>query len=441
MKNLLLTTFLLAFTIISKAQTVKVDTVITETWSGTAWEKYSKLTNSYDANCLLSTLLLQTWNATSSTWENSVLTKNTYGSNNQISTQLLQSWDVVTSSWVDNLRSNYFYDVSDRIDYYTTESNILGTWAIYSQSNYSYNSSGQNDSILTQIAAFGPLQNSALTIFYYNSDGTQHQILQQGWDFITSTWNNLSRLTYTYNTSGKPLTQLVEIWQTGVWVNSRYSTFTYDGSGNLTNSLDQEWSGTTWVDASRSTYSYTSSCTLPLKLLSFTATKEKTAVQLNWQTAEEVNTAHFNIQRSTDGINFSNLGKVNAKGSGNASYTYADNIANIAGGKAYYRLQMMDKDGKYTFSKIIPLALELFAGTIRTYPNPVKNQLYVLYNAQSATKATLRITDVSGKIVHSQIVGLSSNAVSVNVSGLGKGVYYVQLITDKSTQRTSFVKE
>ena len=213
-------------------------------------------------------------------------------------------------------------------------------------------------------------------------------------------------------------------------------------NGFVTFSLNQFWNGTLWVDDSKSYYTYSISCTtLPLRLISFTATKEKSTIQLNWQTAEEVNTAHFNIQRSTDGVNFSNLGKVNAKGSGNASYNYTDNIANITGGKVYYRLQMMDKDGKYTFSKILPLTLEVFAGTIRTYPNPVKNQLYVLYNAQSATKATLSITDVNGKILHSQIVGLSNNAVSVNVSGLGKGVYYVQLITDKGTQRTTFVKE
>ena len=102
---------------------------------------------------------------------------------------------------------------------------------------------------------------------------------------------------------------------------------------------------------------------------------------------------------------------------------------------------MMDKDGKFSITKIIPLALDLFAGNIRTYPNPVKDQLYILFNAQSAGKATLRITDASGKIVHTETVSTAATAINVNVSRLGKGIYYVQLITDKGVQRTTFMKQ
>ena len=221
------------------------------------------------------------------------------------------------------------------------------------------------------------------------------------------------------------------------------TSYTYNADGTLNQSKAQFWGlgATDWTNDTRTTFSYTTTCTLPLKLLSFTASRNNNIVSLSWQTTEEINTSHFNIQRSVDGVNFSNVGNVTAKGNGSASYNYADNIEKVNGAKVYYRLQMMDRDGKFTFSKIIPLTLDLFAGNIKTYPNPVKNQLYILLNTQNAAKAILRISDASGKIVHTETISTNTSAIGVNVSKLAKGVYYVQLITDKGTQRTQFIKE
>jgi hypothetical protein len=348
---------------------------------------------------------------------------------------------------------------------------LTNNWQTSSIATYSYNSNGYVDSILTQTAII-ILQNSSLTTYTYNSDNTPNVVLSQLWNGVswlnasrttyaynsdktvnnsitevwqTSVWVNSSKITYTYNGSAKVLTETIATWDTGTstWVNSQLTTYTYNGSGNPATALHQTWdTGTsTWVNESRDTYTYSTSCTLPLKLISFTASRNKNIITLNWQTAEEINTSHFNIQRSTDGANFSNVGNVTAKGSGGQSYGFADNIDNLRADKVYYRLQMMDKDGKYSFSKIIPLTLELFAGNIKTYPNPVKDQLYILFNAQNAGKATLRISDATGKIVHTEPVSTSITAINVNVSRLGKGIYYVQLITDKGIQRTQFMKQ
>jgi hypothetical protein len=454
------------------SQTAKVDTVVTQTWNGSAWVNDTRSAFTYDASCRTATILLQAWDVPSQTWVNTTLATNTYGSDDHVTQTITQTWD--GSTWVNAIRNTYTYDASFKLLSTTLDQWDGAAWQLFIQTTYTYDASGYKDSVLTQTTIFGPLQNSTLDIYDNNSDGTADTVVTQTWDFLNNVWNNgtrtsysynadktvnqsvtenwnlltstwdlYSRETYTYDASGRLLTSLTEAWQSTAWVNASLSTNTYDGNGHLDSSLDQTWNATTslWENETLSTYSYTTSCTLPLHLISFTASKNKNIVTLNWQTAEEINTSHFNVQRSTDGANFSNVGNVTAKGTGGQSYGFADNIDNLRADKVYYRLQLMDKDGKFSFSKIIPLALDLFAGNIKTYPNPVKDQLYILFNAQNAGKATIRISDAAGKIVHTETVSTSSNAINVNVSRLGKGIYYVQLITDKGIQRTQFMKQ
>ena len=186
--------------------------------------------------------------------------------------------------------------------------------------------------------------------------------------------------------------------------------------------------------------------TLPLNLLNLTASAGNDAVLLNWTTSNEVNSSRFVIERSTNGINFQSLGSVNAKGNDARTHTYSFNDAGVLKAGAatlYYRLQIVDKDGAFAYSKIVPVTLKPYAGLLKAYPNPVKDQLFVLFNIQHTTKAQLRISDASGKIVYSQLLNTAQNnsAISINVSALSKGIYHVQLITDKGVQQTQFMKQ
>lgn len=70
-------------------------------------------------------------------------------------------------------------------------------------------------------------------------------------------------------------------------------------------------------------------------------------------------TAYFNIQRSINGTEFINVDKTNAVGNGNNKYNYTDEVANINTKAVYYRLQSIDKDGSYTYSKILPVILNI----------------------------------------------------------------------------------
>ncbi|HRI20421.1 MAG TPA: T9SS type A sorting domain-containing protein, partial [Panacibacter sp.] len=111
--------------------------------------------------------------------------------------------------------------------------------------------------------------------------------------------------------------------------------------------------------------------------------------------------------------------------------------------KIWYRLKIIDKDGSYTYSKTVPVTISSYAGTLKVYPNPAKDQVFVLFKMQNTGKAALRITDISGKIVYSNIVheNQDTGIAGVNISALNKGMYYVLIITGNDTQRTQFLKQ
>ena len=185
------------------------------------------------------------------------------------------------------------------------------------------------------------------------------------------------------------------------------------------------------------------SVTLPTTLLNFTATLNGKAAQLQWTTTTEINTKNFLVERSIDGTHFQNIGSVNATGNSTqkTSYKFDDASAlNAGANKLYYRLQMVDRDGKFTYSKIATVQIvngKLFV----VYPNPVKDQLFITSNA-SLNNAQIRITDQSGKVVYQQqMTNMQTGTPNkINVAGLNKGVYYLQLITGSDVQTTKFMK-
>jgi hypothetical protein len=92
--------------------------------------------------------------------------------------------------------------------------------------------------------------------------------------------------------------------------------------------------------------------TTPVELISFTAEKLSQNAMLKWSTASESNFSYFSIEKSEDGINFSETGRVNSRGSASApaSYDFVD-----FQGASYYRLKMVDLDGSGKYSNIISL--------------------------------------------------------------------------------------
>jgi Concanavalin A-like lectin/glucanases superfamily/Secretion system C-terminal sorting domain len=184
---------------------------------------------------------------------------------------------------------------------------------------------------------------------------------------------------------------------------------------------------------------------LPIKLTNFAATLQQTKVSLNWQTAQEQNSSYFEIERSTDGQNFTTIQNIAAAGSSSVAknYTYTDNLSSslLQSKTLFYRLKMVDLDGTNAKSKIIPIHLLQAAFSISLSPNPVKNVLQVQTSNISMGLTNFSIINASGKIVKQQEELLQPNqTVSIDLSNLPIGNYILKASNKTQTTSTAFVK-
>ena len=204
-------------------------------------------------------------------------------------------------------------------------------------------------------------------------------------------------------------------------------------------SNENKWS----LTALKDTMDKDTSNVLPLTLLNFNVAKQEADAQLTWQTANEINTSYFDIQRSTNGIDFTTVGKISAKGNNStkSSYSYADDVSAAASGKLYYRLKMVDKNGAFTYSSVKYITIDNQPTQITVTPNPAHNYFIVNNAASTPTgKATIIVRDMQGRTLISQNCSNASQQ-KVDVSRLMKGIYVVSILTQNKTQTVKLLIE
>jgi len=166
---------------------------------------------------------------------------------------------------------------------------------------------------------------------------------------------------------------------------------------------------------------------LPVTISSFTASNFNNAIKTVWQTATELNTANFIIQQSTDGSSFTDIGTVKAIGSGANNYNFTDNSP--VNGINYYRLQIIDKDGTTSYSKVISVPFSILNSPFSIYPNPATN-FATIHFSKAVDKATISVYDITGKAVISQPLNGSIKDYKLNTQTLPNGLYVVKVNTE-----------
>ncbi|MEI9942684.1 MAG: T9SS type A sorting domain-containing protein [Chitinophagaceae bacterium] len=184
---------------------------------------------------------------------------------------------------------------------------------------------------------------------------------------------------------------------------------------------------------------------LPLTLIDFSGVYFQEKAILHWSTQDEYNFEKFEIERSINGINFNSIAIKNAVGV-NATitqYEFADDLTNITSGIIYYRLRMIDIDGKATYSNIIPIKNgRQVDNEIMFIPNPIRNSAQLMINSGSNDNVELRIISLSGAIMMSQRNKLYPGNNSITVDGLSKlasGSYFLQITSAKGIKTLKFV--
>jgi hypothetical protein len=134
---------------------------------------------------------------------------------------------------------------------------------------------------------------------------------------------------------------------------------------------------------------------LPLQLISFYAINEGSDIKLLWQTATEQNVSHFILEKSTDGISYTDIKNVNALNTNTPQrYTAVDNEIQNSSSGFYYRLSSVDRDGTRTFYKNIFVPLIVKEETVNIYTESAELVIQVL-GAGSSSK-NIEILDING---------------------------------------------
>lgn len=177
----------------------------------------------------------------------------------------------------------------------------------------------------------------------------------------------------------------------------------------------------------------TQSAPLPVRLISFQGKKEGRVVRLQWETAEEINVSHFEVERSADGRRFASMASVPARNTSDERYQFVDPAS--LDGTSYYRLKMVDLDKTFAYSRMIALKGNEMKELV-VYPNPAREMVWLQNTDPGLFGTEASVVNMEGRIVSRFKITESDQKVPVRK--LRSGTYLVRFANGQSSR---FVKE
>jgi extracellular elastinolytic metalloproteinase len=177
---------------------------------------------------------------------------------------------------------------------------------------------------------------------------------------------------------------------------------------------------------------------LPIELLDFTAIPVEKNVLTKWVTASETNNDYFTVERSGNGVTFSEIGKVFSAGSSTTMQSYQLLDANPLSGVSYYRLKQTDLNGSFTHSKIVAVSI-LENMTVSIYPNPFDQRITVRMQEADNGIPFLRLLDAFGKNTGVRMYNQDQQVILLTEQ-LPAGVYFLEFEMNGMTSYFKVVK-
>ena len=174
---------------------------------------------------------------------------------------------------------------------------------------------------------------------------------------------------------------------------------------------------------------FTVSGALPLDWLSFTGQKNSSGVELQWTTANEVNTSHFEIERSANGVDFRPIGRTAAGGQGDHSYVFQD--TNPLSGVNFYRLRQVDQGGAFRYSSIVRILHERLENNLRVFPLPASARVQLAYSG-NANHLLIEVYDMRGRHLLTERRA-AAGILELNIQSWSAGHY--QVVVSDGQQR------
>lgn len=184
---------------------------------------------------------------------------------------------------------------------------------------------------------------------------------------------------------------------------------------------------------------------LPVTLVNFTGRVVDDHIQLNWETASEINSKLFIVQHSVDGNHFGVAGSTVAQGTTSLASRYLLNDYKPAEGPNFYRLIQEDVDGHSTVLQTIRVNYTSSrANNLVVYPNPITGNNRITLKLTSATGVyTATVYSLNGKI-SAQVRGTIdqiNQQLNKEFDRLVPGVYLLQLGNNTDRYQAKLIRQ
>ena len=172
---------------------------------------------------------------------------------------------------------------------------------------------------------------------------------------------------------------------------------------------------------------------LPVNMLYFTATAVKNSyIELKWATATETDNQGFEVQRSTDGVNFTKIGWVDGNGNSTSTKTYKFDDKDVdADVVYYYRLMQIDFDADFEYSNIASASIkgDNSVDVLGMYPNPTTGRVVIEVVLPNQQDVKVSLTDMLGRTMSDEAVTVSKgySNIELDYSGVAAGTYTVSI--------------
>jgi hypothetical protein len=171
---------------------------------------------------------------------------------------------------------------------------------------------------------------------------------------------------------------------------------------------------------------------VPVRLTSFTGEHTNGINQLKWVTEQETGLRRYEIERSTNALNYTTIGQVTARNI-SAQHSYYFDDRSLAGlpDVVYYRLKLMHADGSYSYSDVVPIHLVQKTDII-VAGNPFLGSINIRYTLPQAGLVGFRLVDMQGKLIRNGQFPAPATSGVYSITGLEAlrpGVYVLQVET------------
>lgn len=187
------------------------------------------------------------------------------------------------------------------------------------------------------------------------------------------------------------------------------------------------------------TYTANVGCSaLPVSFISFNGRVNGSTAALAWATSFEQDNAYFEVEKSTDGVTFTTVGRVAAVAQPQSTNNYVYTDRNLLQGTTYYRLKQVDKNGTYAYSSVVKLTQQTATAVTMVYSNTGVLQLTVPLTVTAPAQVV--VYDANGRLLIRKQLANGTNRINTGTLAAG-AVYTVSVQNEKGIIYTGrFVK-